>query len=309
MLRRGVALGAVAGVVVGVAATLATVEERPAPAVNPTVQEGAARPQRAQRPERPQRPQRPARTQLQADPPAGDPGFVERVRARAASLGHTGESGTGEDGEIAGEGPVARYLSTYGVGDVSGRRSPTVVEPRPLPERVRADLATYDRWRSDRRDQAPARRDHTYERYIAAIEAELNYRTRADRSTRSAVASQRFGDLTYYSGSVGGDHLSGTTHSLGDLAFTELMVGGRSVSATTQRVGPFDFTTTSQGTSYTSHHLGGLTLTTGSDGSHATSQRVGDLTLTTGSGGLSGLSLRLGSFEYTTIERPYYPPR
>jgi hypothetical protein len=244
--------------------------------------------------------------------------FTERVMVRAAKLGYPREpthSPAGEEDAVArylathgsGDDPVARYLTSYG-GDPATPRDPSGAL------RVEGPVASSgpDSWGSwppgTVHTRLRADHDRAYERYVPTIEATRRGTLGSGYprpARRAAATSQRFGDdLTTYSGSVGGDYLSGMTQSLGDLSYTNLLVGRRSVSATTLHLGAFDFTTTSEGQSYTSQHLGGLTFTTGSDGFSATSQRIGDLTLTMGSGGLSPMSQRLGSFEYTSIRRP-----
>jgi hypothetical protein len=118
---------------------------------------------------------------------------------------------------------------------------------------------------------------------------------------QSTVTETRIGGASWYSGTLGGEQVSGSSQRIGSFEYTNLSVGRTQLSGTHQQLGSMRYSSWSDGSTATTTRLGGFDYTTTSHGTSYTGQTLGSTRYVTGSDGSSATTTRIGSFEYTTI--------
>jgi hypothetical protein len=131
----------------------------------------------------------------------------------------------------------------------------------------------------------------------------LLFITAGSAVAQNTVTAQRVGNTTYYSGTVNGQSVSGTTQVYGTTAYTNLRVGSTPVNTTAQTFGNTTYTQTQLGQrsySSTAQTYGNTTYRNSSTGSNSTAQTFGNTTYTSTSSGGRSTSQTFGNTTYTT---------
>lgn len=127
----------------------------------------------------------------------------------------------------------------------------------------------------------------------------------SDAIAQGNITTQRIGNTLYYSGTIDGEMVSGSTQQIGQFGYTDLQVGDKSLNATTQQVGSFRYTDWSDGLSSTSQRVGSFEYTDFSNGLSATTQEIGSFEYTDISDGTSITTQSIGGFDYSTVNSGY----
>lgn len=118
------------------------------------------------------------------------------------------------------------------------------------------------------------------------------------------ITARRDGDITYYSGSLNGEPVTGSARRLGNTIYYDLTVGGRPVSYTKQLTGETLATQSPPGLSSMSRQVPVQNSTSTSQGITYTTQRVGNVIYTYGSNGCVKTTTIVGSQGHITGNCP-----
>lgn len=93
------------------------------------------------------------------------------------------------------------------------------------------------------------------------------------------VTAQRIGNTIYYSGTIDGEYVSGSTQVIGDQSYSNLQVGDRSLGGSSQQIGSFEYGNWSNGIRSTTHSIGDFDYTMSMAGENVTDAAAENVTL------------------------------